>query len=104
MLAHARIEDLDPVPLQPLERPGLVALHEATVFGNVGRDDRGQSALHTSSIVRPVVLVNRATSQQPGAFSALSHGQAFGRPVPRSVGRAPRLPTPPYHRLLRACI
>ncbi|MEI9888514.1 MAG: hypothetical protein WDN08_18840 [Rhizomicrobium sp.] len=43
-----RIEDAGPVRLQPLQRAGLVGLHQAAIADDVGGQDRGQFALHGS--------------------------------------------------------
>ncbi len=46
----AGIEDPAAVELQPLERAGLVGLHQAAVADDVGRKYRGQFALHLSPV------------------------------------------------------
>ena len=46
MLVDLRLEQLLAVRAQPLERPGLILLHEPAVADHVGGEDRGEPAFH----------------------------------------------------------
>src|SRR5206468_3631322 len=69
---NAGIEDLAAVELEPFERPGLVGLHEAAIAGDVGREYRGQSALHRSAFKRGFATLLTPRLRLPVGISVAS--------------------------------